>query len=106
MLKIRTVKWRDSGADFIAMDRGRSPYFFETKRRERLGNQLAEISRDLAQRRIVIPAAPNVAYRELSGLPSTIRIGPASWRLPASTRRTRSASSWNSCRPVAVRWCS
>jgi hypothetical protein len=58
---------------------GRSPpakCFFETKRRERLGNQLAEISRDLAQRRIVIPAAPNVAYRELSGLPSTIGIGP------------------------------
>jgi|SRR5579863_10099748 len=26
-------------------------YFFETKRRERLGNQLTEINRDLAQRR-------------------------------------------------------
>jgi hypothetical protein len=39
-------------------DRRRRSYFFET------------------QRRIVIPAAPNVAYRELSGLPSTIRIGP------------------------------
>jgi hypothetical protein len=28
------------------------------------------------QRRTVIPATANVAYRELSGLPSTIRIGP------------------------------
>ena len=50
-------------------------YFFETKRRERLGNRLAEISHDLAQRRIVIPAAKDVAYRELSGLPFPIRIG-------------------------------
>jgi hypothetical protein len=50
-------------------------YFFETSPRAP-GNQLAEISRDLAQRRIVIPAAPNVTYRELSGLASTIRIGP------------------------------
>ena len=33
------------------------------------------IGRDLAQPSIVISAAPNVAYRELSGLPSTIRIG-------------------------------
>jgi hypothetical protein len=30
----------------------------------------------LAQRRIVIPAPPNVPYRELSSLPSTIRTGP------------------------------
>jgi hypothetical protein len=51
-------------------------YFLETKRRERLGNQLAEISRDPGQRRIVIPAAQNLAYRELSGPPATIRIGP------------------------------
>jgi hypothetical protein len=56
-------------------------YFFETKRSERLGNQLAKISRDLAQRRIVIPAAPNVAYRELSGLPSTIRTGPGKLKI-------------------------
>ena len=42
--------------------RWRSEYFFETKRRERLGNQLAEIRRDLAQHPIVIPAAPYAAH--------------------------------------------
>ncbi|HTB11543.1 MAG TPA: hypothetical protein VK752_08230 [Bryobacteraceae bacterium] len=46
-----------------------------------LAQQLAEVSRDLAQRRIVIPAAPNVEYRELSGLPPTIRLGPGKLEL-------------------------
>ncbi len=62
-------------------DRRRRSVFLRTKRRERLGNQLAEVSRDLAQRSIVIPAAPNVADRELSGLPSTIRMGPGKLEL-------------------------
>jgi hypothetical protein len=52
------------------------PYYFETRRRERLGNQLAEIRRDLVARRITIEVAPDVAYRELDGLPSTIRLAP------------------------------
>jgi hypothetical protein len=80
----------------LAQQLGKIPagevYFFETKRRERLKDQPAEISRDPAQRGIVIPAAPNVAYRELSGLPSTIRIGPGKLETTASTRRTCSTA--------------
>jgi len=43
---------------------------------ERLGHQLTEFRRDLAQRRIAIAAAPDVAYRQLSGLPPAIRLAP------------------------------
>jgi hypothetical protein len=45
------------------------------------GDQFAEISRYPTHRRIVIPAAPNLAYRELRGFPSTIRIGPGKLEL-------------------------
>lgn len=55
------------------------PYYFETRRRERLGNQLAEIRRDLVARKVTIATAPDLAQRELAGLPSTIRL--ASGRL-------------------------
>jgi hypothetical protein len=33
-------------------------------------------ARDLAQRRILIPMVPDVAYRELAGLRASIRIAP------------------------------
>ena len=60
------------------------PYRYELERRERLGNQLAETRRDLAARRITIPAAPDVAYRELSGLPSTIHLAPGRLEITCS----------------------
>ena len=59
-------------------------HFVEIKRRERLGHQLAEASRDLAQRRISIPVAPDVAYRELAGLPSSIRLAPGKLEITCS----------------------
>jgi hypothetical protein len=40
-----------------------------------------------SNRRIVIPAAPNMAYREPSGLPSTIRIGPGKMQITCSDAR-------------------
>jgi len=55
---------------------GSDTYLYEAARRERLGSQLEQTGRELAQRRIPIPAAPHVVYRALDGLPSTIRLAP------------------------------
>jgi hypothetical protein len=63
---------------------GGEPYRYEIGRRERVGNQLAETRRDLAARRIIIPTAPDVAYRELSGLPSTVRLTPGKLEVTCS----------------------
>jgi hypothetical protein len=59
-------------------------YYFETRRRERLGHQLAQTRHDLAQRRISIATAPDVAYRELARLPSTIRMAPGKLEITCS----------------------
>jgi len=62
-------------------------YLFETKRRELLGKQLAEISRDLAgaasssPRRRTWRTANSPAFLPRSGL------GPPSWRFPESTQQ-------------------
>ena len=60
------------------------PYRYEAQRRERLGSQLAEIRRDLVRRRITIATAPDVAYRELDGLPATIRLAPGKLEITCS----------------------
>jgi hypothetical protein len=52
------------------------PHYYETARRERLAKQLDETRRACAARRIQIVRAPDVAYRELDGLPATIRLAP------------------------------
>jgi len=52
------------------------PYHYAAQRRERLVDHLDRTRRELAARRVKIPIAPDVAFRELSGLPRTIRLAP------------------------------
>jgi len=49
-------------------------YALDVGRRERLGAELGRARRDFAVRRIVIPVAPDLAERQIEGLPATIRL--------------------------------
>jgi hypothetical protein len=63
---------------------GGDVYHYETSRRERLTNELEKTRRDLAARRITIPTASDLAWRELSGLPATIRLSPGHLEITCS----------------------
>jgi hypothetical protein len=74
------------------------PYYFETRRRERLGSQLAEVGRDLAQRRIASRWRRTWCTASSTACPPRSAWPTAGWRSPAATRTTCYASSWNSPR--------